>query len=377
MPREPRPISFFVHAQGRGHVRRVAAIIARLDERPVHVLTVDPAAFGPTEDHVTVHALPATVGVGSASAALFAEPTPSAMHCMALGSRGARLSAAAIAQHLAETDPGLFVVDVSVEIALLGRLCSVPVVSMRMHGERADDAHRIAYEAGVGQIAPFDERLEQDDFPARERARTFYAGGLCPDGGAVVSKAEARAALGLDPERRLILAMAGGGGQGSHYAALTVGARAIPDALWVAIGPLYREGHETDFPNLRCPGWVARPDLWLSAADVVVASAGDTTVHEIARAGRPYLCIPEWRYFAEQTRKAEALARLGAAHVLPAWPGGYADWRAAIAGAGASDVDTLRSLWNPDAAAAIARHLIALDARLWDGAEAAAPARVA
>jgi UDP-N-acetylglucosamine--N-acetylmuramyl-(pentapeptide) pyrophosphoryl-undecaprenol N-acetylglucosamine transferase len=31
--------------------------------------------------------------------------------------------------------------------------------------------------------------------------------------------------------------------------------------------------------------------------------------------------MPEWRYFGEQTRKAEALVRLGAAVQAPVWPG--------------------------------------------------------
>ena len=133
--------------------------------------------------------------------------------------------------------------------------------------------------------------------------------------------------------------MTGGGGSGTPYAPLTVAARAAPDALWLTLGPTHREGHETDFANLRELGWVPSVTDYLAAADIVIASAGDNTVHEVARVGGRLIVMPEWRYFGEQTRKAEALVRLGAAVQAPAWPGDLQGWRDLLARARALDGD--------------------------------------
>ncbi len=165
--------------------------------------------------------------------------------------------------------------------------------------------------------------------------------------------------------------MTGGGGSGTPYAPLTVAARAAPDALWLTLGPTHREGHETDFANLRELGWVPSVTDYLAAADIVIASAGDNTVHEVARVGGRLVVMPEWRYFAEQTRKAEALVRLGAAVQAPTWPGDLGGWRDLLARARALDGTALRSLYAPDAASRAAGWLEGLTDELWSHPAAA------
>ncbi|MCJ2133028.1 glycosyl transferase [Methylobacterium sp. J-026] len=363
-----RPIAFFVHHQGRGHANRTMAVAAAFSrDRPVSVLTADPHLFDGFARDIEIVALPNMIGAAVPTARLYAEPTPQVMHCVPLGLSEMRRTMRCILDHLDERGIGLFVVDVSAEIALLARIASVPAVQIRMHGDRSDIGHIGAYEACVGMLAPFDARLEQDEYPARLRAKTFYSGGLCTSVDRVPERAEARAQLGLDPEREIVVAVTGGGGSGTPYAPLTVAARAAPDALWLTLGPTHREGHETDFANLRELGWVASVTDYLAAADIVIASAGDNTVHEVARVGGRLIVMPEWRYFAEQTRKAEALVRLGAAVQAPAWPGDLQTWRDFLARARALDGTALRSLYAPDAAARAADWLEGLTDTLWSG----------
>ena len=161
------------------------------------------------------------------------------------------------------------------------------------------------------------------------------------------------------------MVLTGGGGAGTPYAPLTMAARAVPDALWLVLGPTHREGHETDFGNLRELGWVAGVTDYIAAADVVIASAGDNTVHEIARVGRPYVCAPEWRYFGEQTRKAERLEALGAAVMLRDWPGALAPWRGILDAAKALDPAALADLYDAGAAARAASYLDRMARDLW------------
>ncbi len=361
-----KPITFFIHHQGRGHANRAMAIIRELPaERAVTILTAKPSLFDGFERPIRIAALPDMIGAPVPTPGLFAQSTPEVMHCVPLGVAKTRKTMRTIVDHLDDVDPALFVVDVSAEIALLARIASVPTISIRMHGDRLDPGHLGAYQASVGLLAPFSRPLEQADTPGWVQDKTCYAGGLCTTLDAVPGKAEARASLGLDPDREIIVVLTGGGGAGTPYAPLTMAARAVPDALWLVLGPVHREGHETDFGNLIELGWVPGVTDYIAAADVVIASAGDNTVHEIARVGRPYVCAPEWRYFGEQTRKAERLAELGAAVALPAWPGALAPWRGILDAAKALDPAALANLYDTDAAKVAADYLEDLAVSLW------------
>ncbi|RUR29034.1 glycosyltransferase [Vreelandella nanhaiensis] len=364
-----KPISFFVHHQGRGHARRTMAIIREFSpDRPVSVMTADPSLFDGFEREIELIALPDMIGADVPTQALFDQPTPSVMHCVPMGVVEMRQTMRRILDHLDDTDTGLFVIDVSAELALLSRIASVPAVKVRMHGDRNDPGHIGAYEACVGMLAPFDERLEQADYPDRLRQKTFYTGGLCTTAAEMPERAEARRRLELDPDREIVLVLTGGGGSGTPYAPLTVAARAAPNTLFVTIGPLHLEGHETDFANLVNAGWVDNVVDYLAACDIVLASAGDNTVHEIAMLKRPYIVAPEWRYFGEQTRKAERLAELGAAVNMAAWPGDFAGWQDVLEDARKLDVSTLSELYSADAARRAAQWLESCVDRLWEGA---------
>ncbi|WMS44536.1 glycosyltransferase [Acuticoccus sp. MNP-M23] len=372
----PRSVAFFVHHQGRGHARRCEAILEHLGDRPITVISAAREIFGTFDDRVRFVHLQNAIGDPSATKALHAQQTPDAMQCVPMGSRRLKQNAEAIVEVFRRDNPGLFVSDVSVEWALLARLCAVPCVKIRMHGDRSDASHIAAYQACAGMIAPFDARIEQADYPGWARAKTFYSGGLCTTRDPVPTKAEARKRLNLPAEGQRILVLSGAGGTGANYAALTMAARALPEAQWATIGPVHLEGHETEFANLTRLGWVESTVDHIAAADLVVASAGDNTVHEIARVGRPFLCIPEWRYYDEQRAKAAELERIGAATVLPGWPASNDQWRAAIASTLERGAKALTSLFEPHAAERIAQHLVSLDERLWGTADAAPAKRL-
>ena len=363
---DKRPISFFIHHQGRGHANRAMALIEQFSpDRHVSILTAGPHLFDGFGRPVELVSLPNMIGAKVPTARLFAEPTPQVLHCVPLGLPEMRNTMRTILDHLDDRKVGLFVVDVSAEIALLSRIASVPAIQIRMHGDRSDIGHIGSYEACVGMLAPFDERLEQDDYPQVLRDKTFYSGGLCTTRDAVPEKTEARRRLKLDPDVETIVVLTGGGGSGTPYAPLTVGARAAPHARWIVLGPTHREGHETDFANLVELGWVANVTDHIAAADIVIASAGDNTIHEIARVGRPLVVMPEWRYFGEQTRKAQALARIGAAVSAPAWPGDLCGWSELLDRARALSPETLSSLYAPDAASRAASWIEDLTDELW------------
>ncbi|MES1948716.1 hypothetical protein C84B14_15281 [Salinisphaera sp. C84B14] len=373
-----KPISFFVHHQGRGHAQRTMAIVRELPAtQPVSVLTADPSLFDGFERDIEIVALPNMIGAPVPTPELYDQPTPSVMHCVPLGLAAMRQTMRRILDHLDDRDTGLFVIDVSAELALLARIASVPAIKIRMHGNRGDAGHLAAYDACAGMLAPFDERLEQADYPDWARAKTFYSGGLCTSHEHNNDRTAARRALGLPLDREIVVAITGGGGAGTPYAPLTVAARAAPETLFVTVGPLHREGHETDFANLVNHGWVSHTSDYIAAADIVLASAGDNTVHEVMRTGRAFICAPEWRYFDEQQRKAESLAAVGAAIHLRNWPGDLDGWRTLLERARKLDIEHQRGLHSPEAAARAAGWLQSRMETLWHDDDRRAPQPVA
>ncbi len=245
-------------------------------------------------------------------------PTPDTLHCAPLGWPGIRQAMGRIAGWFASDDPALMICDVSAEIAQLSRICSVPHVKILQHGDRGDQGHQAAYSGAVGLLAPFSAALAQPDWqPFSDRIH--YAPGL---GIPAITPPPGRrpAGLGAGPDRPVALLVSGAGGTGFAQAPMGVAARAFPDWHWMTIGATQPDWHATQGGNLTHRGWVDDPATHVAAADLVISSTGNTTCAQVLAAGRPWIVVPEWRYFDEQRLKAEALARAGVALHLPHLP---------------------------------------------------------
>ncbi len=366
-----RPVGYFVHHQGRGHAERSAALANELiDARPVTLFCARTDIFPQLDERIELIALPSLFEPAGGEPPMLADwRTPDTLHCAPLGWRSIRRATATIVNWFEKADAALFITDVSAELGQLARISSVPHVAVLQHGERSDTGHMASYESAVGLLAPYATCLEQPDRPAWMRDKTHYAPGLGINLSARPSKAEARAALKLPSDRRIVVVIAGGGGNGTPTAPLTLGARDDPDALWVTIGEITSEWHETPPGNLSHRGWVDNPEHWIAAADGVVSSCGNTTVHMVCAAGRPWIVVPEWRYFDEQVRKAEALELAGLAAVSRNWPSHAGAWRKLWDAASRLDMETQRLLIDPDAARKGAQWLDDLTQRIWAGSK--------
>jgi hypothetical protein len=270
-------IGIYVHHHGGGHAARASAIGAALAARGAAVAylsSLSAERMGPGE---TVW-LPLDIDLGP-------EPgeTPAELHFAPLGSAGLATRMAGIARWCVEWRPDLLLVDVSVEVAMLARLCGVPFAYLRQTGERDDPPHELAYRWAAGLLAPYTERqgTESEESTA-VGGKTFFAGGITRFDGAP------RPDAGERPRRALVLAR--GEGLVEEIAA------AAPE--WEVLGP--------------------RPvdlDLLTSCA-VVVAPGGANAVAEAAFARCGLVCIPEERPFGEQFARARALERDEAAAVI-------------------------------------------------------------
>ncbi len=353
-----RPFGYFVHHQGRGHAERCAAIAHALPaSRPLTIFCARDDIFPPLPDHATIVRIPSLFEpTGEERATADWVPTPATLHCAPLGWPGIRKAMATMARWFVEADPALMICDVSAEVAQLARICSVPHVKVLQHGDRGDAGHRAAYDGAAGLLAAFHADLAQPEWDAAMRARTCFAGGLGVDT-RVPERELARQRIGVGADEEMILVMAGGGGGGFGQAPIGVGARSRPGARWITIGPVVRDWHATEPANIDHRGWVDTAADHIAAADLVIASTGNTTCQQILAAARPWLAVPEWRYFDEQHRKAAALAAAGVACVRPHLPASADAWASAI-------VETLAT-HRPERQRAMIADSPAADAALW------------
>lgn len=329
-----RGIGYYVHHQGVGHWQRACAIAAALD-RPCTLIGtfagIDTAeAPGPVLDLPDDRLDEGFDGRdGEAS-------RPHGLHYAPLAHRGIRTRMARIAAWAEATDPLLLVVDVSVEVALLARLLSLPTLVFRLAGTRTDLPHLEAFRSADRLIAPFPEPLEAEGVPDWVRAKTDYAGFL----GRPLAGREDGDAGGP------IVVVFGRGGGGGALANLAAAARAVPERDWHVLGPVTGEGERP--VNLHLHGWVPDADAWIARAGLVVGGAGDGVVAAVAARGRRFLCLPEERAYGEQVEKARALVRLGAAVVHEGWPEAGL-WPGLVRAGLALDPSPIAALSDPEA----------------------------
>lgn len=293
-----RPIGYYVHHHGAGHRARAQAIAAASDW-PITLLGTGVGAAGidlPDDRPLS----------GRFDGVDGSDRRPAALHYAPIGHEGVRLRVARVTQWIATERPALMVVDVSVEMAMLARLASVPTICVRLNGARSDVPHLEAFRGAVGLLAPFHADLELESTPDWVRERTRYLPGITT------------AVAGAVPPSGRILVVIGRGGAPGDGARLAQAARACPDMSWRVIGPV---SPVSDCPaNLDIAGWVEDAAREIAAADVVIGGAGEGLVSAVLVADRPFFCVPEARPFGEQQATASGLARLGAAVVLQDWP---------------------------------------------------------
>ena len=330
-----RPIGYYVHHHGDGHRQRALAIAAGYPQRFVMLgtnlagRTGDVRAIDLPDDRMpNAQAFDGIDGT---------ESRPDALHYAPLDHDGVRARMGLMSHWIANNKPALIVVDVSVEIAMLARLCATPVAFIRLSGRRDDAAHCEAYRGASLLIAPFAARLDDMSLPQWIRDKTIY----CP--GIVAAPSQS-----IAPVSRRVLVVAGKGGAPLEGNLIAAAAIATPQYDWRVIGPATRPDQCPD--NLQCVGWVENATAEIAAAQIVVGAAGDGLVNAVIAMEKPFVCLPEPRPFDEQIQKAHALASAGAAIVCEDWPAPDR-WPLILDDAKQLDRKSLHTLGDPDGAA--------------------------
>ncbi len=293
-----RPIGYYVHHHGAGHMSRARAIMSA-GRGNIVLLGTGVSADG-------VDLADDRPRSGRFDGADEADCRPDALHYAPVDHQGIRSRVARIARWIEVEKPSLMVVDVSVEVAMLARLASVPTVYVRLNGNRNDPAHLDAFRGARGLLAPFHEDLEPAGTPRWVREKSRYLPGIT-----------GRPSPG-DPVPNRILVVMGRGGAPGDGEAFAIAARTMPDWQWRIIGPC--TAPRSHALNLDVAGWVHEPEREIGLASVVIGGAGDGLIGAVMAADRPFICIPQPRPYDEQQASADRLGELGAALVLNGWP---------------------------------------------------------
>ncbi len=333
------PIGYYVHHQGDGHRQRALAI-AKV--APECFTLLGTGLTGRTED---IPCLNLADDVARRIDADSKTGIGESLHYAPCNNDSIRERVAAISDWVVRAKPSLIVVDVSVEVAMLTRLTSTPMVYVRLSGSRRDTPHLDAFRAAVAVIAPFHRDLDDPDVADWVRDKTTYIPGL------------SRACTCSMASGNSVLVVSGRGGcpiEGDDIAGAAIG---TPEEKWRAIGPVTPA--ENVPPNLSISGWVEIADQDIANADVVIGHAGDGLVNAVIATGRPFICLPQRRPFDEQVLKAKRLEAMGAALVLDAWPPAAA-WPGLLHRARNLNVTVLQGLHDPYGAARAAELLKSL-----------------
>lgn len=313
MPVSKRPqVGYYVHHHGAGHGMRALAI-ARHMECDV-TLIGSRLPDGPYPANVKALQLP-----GDTAPGMHVESFP-ALHYAPLAVEGLRERMGLLADWMREAWPCVLVVDVSVEVAMLARLFGVPCVYMRQHGERTDAAHLQAYASASRLLAPFPVQMECSQMPEWVLAKSAYSGWI--------SRYSEQRVSTVQSTNDSVLLMTGQGGTAFTAATLAAIAHRCPGYDFRVAGTL--PAADVQLPaNLTLLGQLDDPLPELLRAEVIVGSAGDNVVAEVANLGGRLIAVAEQRPFEEQRLQALQLERLGVAIGLSGVPSAE-DWPALL-----------------------------------------------
>jgi len=293
-------IGWYVHHHGRGHVSRFLAVRPHLDADVVVFSSMTAPTVLPVGTEWV--SLPLDNEVEERAGGVLDPYDPDAeatvrgrLHWAPLDHRGHRRRLALIAACADELD--VFVVDVSVEVAVFVRLLGLPLALFTQPGARVDVPHELAFAIADRIIAPWPAGAHDTSVFGEAAVQLHTVGGI--------SRSAGRERPAVEPGTVLLLG--GIGPVGERDAVWTALAERFPDVRWRSAG--YLPDTFVDDP------WEA-----ICRAEVVITAGGQNSIADVAAADRPTIVVPQERPFDEQSTTARVLDAEGFVVSFEEWP---------------------------------------------------------
>lgn len=280
-----RPVGYYVHHQGSGHLHRAQTVATALPG-PVTGLSSLPRPDGWIGDWVR---LPRDDAAPAGYSPARDVTATGRLHWVPLDDDGLRGRMSVLASWIGQADPRALVVDQSVEVCLLGRLHGVPIVGFTSPGRRTDEAHRLGFEVCTEIVGPWPDGLTDRLLPGVDadlRSRVSAVG--------AVSRFPVRARTSSTRRRPHAVLLAGTGGDGFTPESVAAAQEQTPGWDWTVLSRTLGTWHED-------------PASVLAQADVAVIQPGQNSLAEVAAARLPAVVVPAARPFDEQHVTADVL----------------------------------------------------------------------
>lgn len=290
-------IGYYAHSHGSGHCN-YANLFAKVFGKSLTVFTDRGHAFDAGTEVVMLE----NEDPDGSEYQRSRFPEPRALHYAPVNIAKITRRNKTILDNVLKRSISLLIIDVSVEMAMLARVSSIPYSYVRLQGDRSDTQHLNAFEGASFLLAYFPKEMESADIPSWISNKTIYLGFLSKfmfD--RAPSKRPVEFILGPKP---ILLHLTGFGGTRSFDFGN------LPECYDVyAIGP-GRSG-SGGHSGIKHIGVVDDTRAFIENADIVIAACGSNTTSEILSLGKRFLAAPEKRHFGEQEYIAENLDRLG------------------------------------------------------------------
>ncbi|SDF08222.1 hypothetical protein SAMN05421636_11131 [Pricia antarctica] len=290
-------IGYYAHSQGSGHCN-YANLFSKIFGKSLTVFTDRNHAFDRGTDVVMLENEDPDGNEYQRSCF----PEPRALHYAPVNIGKITRRNKTILDNVLKRNISLLIIDVSVEMAMLARVSSIPYAYVRLQGDRNDIPHLNAFEGASFLLAYFPKEMESVDTPSWITNKTVYFGFLSKfmfDKG--VNKRPVEFRIGLKP---ILLHLNGFGGT----RAFDFGNLPKRYDIYV-IGP--GRGGSDRRSGIEYIGVVDDTRAFINHADLIIAACGLNTTSELLSLGKRFVASPEKRHFEEQEYIARNLDRLG------------------------------------------------------------------
>ncbi|PRD47675.1 glycosyltransferase [Sphingobacterium haloxyli] len=346
---------FYIHHHGSGHVTRAVSIANSLPYDEVVFFGSDLEPYK-TLIPAQIHCIHLPIDTPMDLDNGVKNDNLSFLHYAPLNIAGIAQRNLLLTTFFAQNRTCMLVVDVSVEITLLARLCGIPTIVVRQHGDRRDTAHTLAYESAELIVAPYSESLSFAHDEGRFASKTFFSGGFSRFGDSTD--------VNEDTILGNIAVFIGRGGSCFDDRFITHLRGILPAKYTLHIlGELSRCG---PLPGLIYYGHSTAAKEILKSCEVVICNAGHNCVMEVGSLRKRMICVPAERPFDEQLVKAMLLQREGVALVVRESELYNADWETLIVKAKNLSTLAWNEMMNPSATEQIADRLKQLHKQLFE-----------
>lgn len=342
----PLNYCFYIHHHGAGHVIRAVTIAKELYADKICFMGSDLHRFQTLiPEHITCMHLPLDLPI--ASDKFNKVRSVSSLHYAPLCVQGIRERNKLMMSYFCDHPQMLLIVDVSVEVTMLARLCGIPTVVIRQHGRRGDLAHQLAYENAELIIAPYSETLSSRYEEGLFAYKTLFSGGF--------SRYTNSTSLSAPTSNAHLAIFVGHGGTRIDSYLVRHLRSQIPSAYHLHILGQLEDDIKLEYCTFH--GHVHDPEHLIERCNIVICNAGHNTVMELADLRKRMICIPAGRPFEEQEVKCRHLQRHGLAIVVKEEDVFDTNWNKCIKRAERLDLEGWANIMNPGAGKLIAHRL--------------------